>query len=450
MNIKEKKYSGYIRPFSYLIDLIIINVLAFYIFPFHENKILYSFLISFAWVFIAIYLGFYEVYRYTKVIAILNSALKQAALFGLICLALELFYSDFLYQKRVVLLVVSAMVLILVIKLFIYYFLKRYRILFDRNFRKVVLLGNYKNINPLKSFFTDNPDYGYKLIKVFTLEDHKREKVDKCLSFVLENNMDEIYCATADLSDKQIRDIINFADNNLKTLKFIPDEKQILSGNVKFEYYDYIPVISSRNILQDETLNKIMKRVFDLLFSTVIIIGVLSWLVPIMAIIIKLESKGPVFFIQKRNGLNYNVFNCFKFRSMVLNDKTDSGLALKNDIKITKLGKFIRKTSIDELPQFFNVLWGDMSVVGPRPHPVSHNDQYALMADKFMARHFVKPGITGLAQIKGFRGEVETHHDIISRVKYDIFYMENWSILLDIEIIFKTIYNIIRGDEKAF
>ena len=450
MNIKEKKYSGYIRPFSYVIDLIIINVLAFYIFPFHENKILYSFLISFAWVFIAIYLGFYEVYRYTKVIAILNSALKQAALFGLICLALELFYSDFLYQKRVVLLVVSAMVLILVIKLFIYYFLKRYRILFDRNFRKVVLLGNYKNINPLKAFFTDNPDYGYKLIKVFTLEDHKREKVDKCLSFVLENNMDEIYCATADLSDKQIRDIINFADNNLKTLKFIPDEKQILSGNVKFEYYDYIPVISSRNILQDETLNKIMKRVFDLLFSTVIIIGVLSWLVPIMAIIIKLESKGPVFFIQKRNGLNYNVFNCFKFRSMVLNDKTDSGLALKNDIKITKLGKFIRKTSIDELPQFFNVLWGDMSVVGPRPHPVSHNDQYALMADKFMARHFVKPGITGLAQIKGFRGEVETHHDIISRVKYDIFYIENWSILLDIEIIFKTIYNIIRGDEKAF
>lgn len=450
MNIKEKKYSGYIRPFSYVIDLIIINVLAFYIFPFHENKILYSFLISFAWVFIAIYLGFYEVYRYTKVIAILNSALKQAALFGLICLALELFYSDFLYQKRVVLLVVSAMVLILVIKLFIYYFLKRYRILFDRNFRKVVLLGNDKNINPLKAFFIDNPDYGYKLIKVFTLEDHKREKVDKCLSFVLENNMDEIYCATADLSDKQIRDIINFADNNLKTLKFIPDEKQILSGNVKFEYYDYIPVISSRNILQDETLNKIMKRVFDLLFSTVIIIGVLSWLVPIMAIIIKLESKGPVFFIQKRNGLNYNVFNCFKFRSMVLNDKTDSGLALKNDIKITKLGKFIRKTSIDELPQFFNVLWGDMSVVGPRPHPVSHNDQYALMADKFMARHFVKPGITGLAQIKGFRGEVETHHDIISRVKYDIFYIENWSILLDIEIIFKTIYNIIRGDEKAF
>jgi putative colanic acid biosynthesis UDP-glucose lipid carrier transferase len=285
---------------------------------------------------------------------------------------------------------------------------------------------------------------------VFTLEDNKTEKVDKCLSFVLENKLDEIYCATADLSDKQIRNIINFADNNLKTLKFIPDEKQILSGNVKFEYYDYIPVISSRNILQDETLNKIIKRVFDLLFSTIIIILIMSWLTPIMAVLIKLDSKGPVFFIQKRNGLNYNVFSCFKFRSMELNDQNDIDLALKNDIKITKLGKFIRKTSIDELPQFFNVLWGDMSVVGPRPHPVSHNDKYALMADKFMARHFVKPGITGLAQTKGFRGEVETDHDIINRVKYDIFYMENWSIVLDIKIIIDTIYNTLNGDEKAF
>ena len=267
----------------------------------------------------------------------------------------------------------------------------------------------------------------------------------------LDKNIDEIYCATADLSDRQISDIIDFADNNLKTLKFIPDEKQIFSGNVKFEYYDYIPVISLRNILQDETINKIIKRVFDLLFSLLIIIGILSWLTPIIAIIIKLESKGPVFFIQKRNGLNYKEFNCYKFRSMYINDKADLDLALKNDIRITKVGKFIRKTSIDELPQFFNVLWGEMSVVGPRPHLVSRNDNiYALIVDKFMVRHFVKPGITGLAQTKGYRGEVETDEDIINRVKYDIFYMENWSILLDIEIIFKTIYNTLKGDEKAF
>jgi putative colanic acid biosynthesis UDP-glucose lipid carrier transferase len=451
LKTKTGRYSGYIRPFSYLIDFIIINVTAFYILPFHaDNSLSYAVFISIGWFLITIYLGFYEVYRYTKVIAILNCTLKQSVLFALFCLALELFYSDFYYQKKVILFVFISLFLILSVKIFIYYFLRKYRILVGRNFRTVVLLGNNKNTNQLKTFFTDNIDYGYKLIKNFTLENHKSEKIESCLSFVLENKIDEIYCATADLSDKQIRDIINFADNNLKTLKFIPDEKQILSRSIKFEYYDYIPVISSRDILQDETMNKIIKRVFDMVFATIIIIAVLSWLIPIMAIIIKIDSKGPVFFIQKRNGLNYNVFRCYKFRSMKLNSQNDIDLALKNDVEITKVGRFIRKTSIDELPQFFNVLWGDMSVVGPRPHPVSHNDKYALMTDKFMVRHFVKPGITGLAQTKGFRGEVESDEDIINRVKYDIFYMENWSILLDIKIIFNTIYNTLKGDKKAF
>ncbi|WP_338406961.1 exopolysaccharide biosynthesis polyprenyl glycosylphosphotransferase [uncultured Flavobacterium sp.] len=450
MKTNTGRYSGYIRPFSYVIDLIIINILALYIVPFHTNEIVYSFFISIAWFSTAFYLGFYEVYRYTKVISILNCALKQTFIFTLFCLALELYYSEFANQKRVVLFVFASLFLVLSIKIFIYYFLRRYRVLVGRNFRTVVLLGNKKNTNPLKAFFTENPDYGYKLIKVFTLEHHKTEKIEDCVSFVSENKIDEIYCATADLSDKQIREIINFADNNLKTLKFIPDEKQMLSRNVKFEYYDYIPVIPSRNILQDETLNKIIKRGFDLLFSAIIILGVLSWLTPIMAIIIKIDSKGPLFFIQKRNGLNYKVFKCFKFRSMELNNEENKDLALINNIKITKIGRFIRKTSIDELPQFFNVLWGDMSVVGPRPHPTSHNDKYALMTNNFMARHFVKPGITGLAQTKGYRGEVETEEDIVNRVKYDVFYLENWSILLDIKIIVNTLFKMLKGDEKAY
>ena len=450
MKTKTGRYSGYIRPFSYLIDLIIINVSALYIFFFHSNTIVYSILISFAWFAIAIYLGFYEVYRYTKVIAILNCALKQFILFSLFCLALELFYSDFYFQKRVVFYVFVSIAIILFFKLSIYYFLRKFRVLYGGNSRSVVLLGNSKSISPLKNFFTENPDYGYRLMKIFTLENNKKERIDECLTYVISSNTDEIYCSMADLSDSQISDIVDFADNNLKTLKFIPDEKQIFSRTAKFEYYDYIPVISLRNILQDETINKIIKRLFDIVFSFLIIVGLLSWLTPILAIIIKLESKGPLFFIQKRNGLNYKEFNCYKFRSMYINDKADLDLASKNDVRITKVGKFIRKTSIDELPQFFNVFIGEMSVVGPRPHMVSVANLYALKVDKFMVRHFVKPGITGLAQTKGYRGEVETDEDIINRVKYDIFYMENWSILLDIEIILKTIYNVIKGDEKAF
>ncbi len=450
MKTKTGRYSGYIRPFSYLIDLIIINVLAIYIMPFHLNAVYYAIFISFTWFIIAANLGFYEVYRYTKVIAILNCTLKQGILFALFCLVLEYFYSETANQKRVVLFVLVSLSVVLSIKLFVYYFLRKFRVLFGGNSRTVVLLGNEENTNPLKYFFTENPDYGYKLIKVFTLEDRKKERIDECLSFALEAKMDEIYCSMADLSDSQISEIINFADNNLKTLKLIPGEKQILSRNSKFEYYDYIPVISLRNILQDETLNKVFKRVFDIIFSSIVILGLLSWLTPIMAIIIKWDTKGPLFFVQKRNGLNYKEFNCYKFRSMELNDKADLDLASKNDVRITKVGKFIRKTSIDELPQFFNVLLGDMSVVGPRPHMVSVANLYASKVDKFMVRHFVKPGITGLAQTKGFRGEVETDEDIINRVKYDIFYMENWSILLDIKIILNTIYNMLKGDEKAY
>jgi putative colanic acid biosynthesis UDP-glucose lipid carrier transferase len=447
---KTGRYSGYIQPFTYLIDLAIINVLAIYIMSFHANEIYYSIFISFAWFVIAANISFYEVYRYTKVISIINRAFKQGILFTLFCLALEYFYSETSNQKAVTLFVVLALFLILAVKLFIYYFLRKFRVLFGGNSRTVVLLGNNTNINPLKNFFTENPDYGYKLIKVFTLKDHKKERIAECLNFALEKKIDEIYCAMEDLTDSQTNDIINFADNNLKTLKFIPSEKQIFTRSVKFEYYDYIPVISLRNILQDETLNKIIKRAFDIVFSSIVIIGILSWLTPIMALVIKWESKGPLFFIQKRNGLNYKEFDCYKFRSMKVNDKADLDLSSKNDIRITKVGKFIRSTSIDELPQFFNVLLGDMSVVGPRPHMVSVANLYALKVDKFMARHFIKPGITGLAQTKGFRGEVETDEDIINRVKYDIFYMENWSILLDIKIIFNTIFNTLKGDEKAY
>ena len=450
MLTKTGRYSGYIRPFSYIIDLIIINVMSILIMPLPTHSVVYTLFISFGWFFIALYLGFYEVYRYTRVISILNNALKQALLFGLLCLALELYYSGVVNLKRLGFYVLITLFLTLSIKLFIYYFLRRLRVLYGGNNRRVVLLGNNDNIEPLKQFFTDNLDYGYNLVKTFPLNNDKIENIQECLSFVSDKKIDEIYCSMADLSKNEMVNIIDFADNNLKTLKFIPDEKQLLSANIKFEFYDYIPVISLRNILQEESFNKVIKRIFDLVFSLFIIFTLLSWLVPIMAIIIKWESKGPLFFVQKRNGHNSKKFNCYKFRSMTINETADLQLSSKKDARITKVGKFIRKTSIDELPQFFNVFFGEMSIVGPRPHMVSVTNLYATKVDKFMVRHFVKPGITGLAQTKGYRGEVETDKDIINRVKYDIFYIENWSILLDIKIILITIYNTFRGDEKAY
>ena len=274
--------------------------------------------------------------------------------------------------------------------------------------------------------------------------------LQNCFDFVIENNIDEIYFSAKELTNLQINTLIDFADNNLRELKFIPDNKEIFSKKLKYEYYDYIPILSLREIPLQEPIYKFLKRVFDIIFSSSVIIFILSWLTPLVAILIKLESKGPVFFKQARNGFNYKEFYCYKFRSMTPNSEANFYQATRGDQRITNIGKFIRKTSIDELPQFFNVLFGDMSVVGPRPHMVSHTDMYAKRIDKFMVRHFVKPGITGLAQISGYRGEVETDKDIIGRVKFDIFYIENWSLLLDLKIIFKTAINAVKGEEKAY
>ena len=283
-----------------------------------------------------------------------------------------------------------------------------------------------------------------------TILPNKKNEIKESNSFVLEHRIDEIYASISALNNREINDLIYFADNNLKTVKFLPDSKNTFLRNLAVEYYDYIPIISLRTIPLDKEVNKRLKRVFDVVFSMLIIVFLLSWLTPLIALLIKLESKGPVFFKQKRNGLNYEEFYCYKFRSMHLNPIADLEQVQKNDPRITKIGKFIRKTSIDELPQFFNVLLGDMSVVGPRPHMVSHTEMYAKSVDKFMVRHFIKPGITGLAQTNGFRGEVETEKDIINRVKYDIFYLENWSLLLDIKIIFATVINAIKGEKKAY
>ncbi|WP_348800199.1 exopolysaccharide biosynthesis polyprenyl glycosylphosphotransferase [Flavobacterium adhaerens] len=450
MKTKTGRYSGYIRPFSRVLDLIIINFFAAYFSGIPIFQDYYSLFISCIWLLIATNLGFYEVYRYTKVISILSCTLKQTIAFAICCLALNYFYPDRYQLVDLFLFVSTAGICVLGFKLFIYFFLRKYRILFGGNFRMVVLVGKENSIQPLQHFFEENPDYGYKLIKTFDLSHQNVDSLTGIFSFILTQKIDEIYCAMTDLNSKQVEEFIFFADNNLKTLKFIPDEKQLLSLNIAFEYYDYIPVIPQRTISLDEASHKIIKRVFDIFFSSLIIVGILSWLTPILAVIIRFDSKGPLFFVQKRNGLNNKEFNCFKFRSMEINSLADIEQVTKNDTRITKVGKFIRKTSIDELPQFFNVLMGDMSVVGPRPHMVSHTNMYAERIDKFMVRHFIKPGITGLAQTKGFRGEVESDKDIINRVRYDIFYIEKWSLLLDFKIILNTIFNTLKGDSKAY
>jgi exopolysaccharide biosynthesis polyprenyl glycosylphosphotransferase len=200
----------------------------------------------------------------------------------------------------------------------------------------------------------------------------------------------------------------------------------------------------------DGLLSRFIKRTFDVFFSLFIIIFVFSWLFPIIAVLIFIDNPGSIFYTQKRHGANNEIFNCIKFRSMKIENNHDFVQASKNDSRITRVGKFIRKSSIDELPQFFNVLFGDMSVVGPRPHAIEHNREFADKIDNYYSRHLFKPGITGLAQVKGYRGETDTLEKMQFRVKFDRYYIQNWTILFDFKIIFLTVYNIFKGEKNAY
>ena len=451
MIFKRGRYSGYLRPISYCIDLLLINTLAFPFFTISSDYLNYILFVSIVWIITSLASKFYEIYRYTSVINIFKLLARQSITFILLVFAFFGFFNelnkDSLSILKYIFLVMTS---ISIIKFSIYFLLKKYRVLLGGNLRKVVIVGLNKKTEQLGKFFDEVPDYGYKLIKTFDLKGDNKVSIEECIKFISENEVDEIYSSIAEVGSEELTKLIDFSDNNLKILKFLPDNREIYSKRLDFTYYGYLPILSMRSIPTDEPFNKFIKRSFDILLSLSVIIGILSWLTPLLSLIIKLESKGPVFFKQKRNGLDYKEFYCYKFRSMMPNPTAHIHQVRKGDSRITKTGAFIRKTSIDELPQFINVLKGEMSVVGPRPHMVSHTHMYAEKIDKFMVRHFVKPGITGLAQVSGFRGEVEDDNFITNRVKYDIFYLENWSLFMDLKIVFQTVFNALKGDDKAY
>ena len=450
MLFNQYRFSGLITPISYGVDLLVINMIAQYLPINFLTPILFHAYISLAWLVISFKNQFYEVYRYTKVTYLIRVIFTQFVFFFLVLYA----FIGFFKQPNISRLALGSYFiyvgsLIAVLKFLNYYLLMKYRERVKGNLRNVVVVGDNKKTAQLISVFNDRREFGYQFIQQF-FPRGEGFNLEKCFQFIIDKNIDEIYCSVSELKNAELAEFINFADNNLKTLKFIPDNKNIFAKKLKFEYYDYIPVLSLRDIPLHNAVNSFVKRSFDVLFSIIIILGVLSWLTPLLALIISWESKGPIFFRQKRNGIDNREFYCYKFRSMAPNKNADLFQATKHDMRITKVGQFIRRTSIDELPQFYNVLFGNMSVVGPRPHMVKHTNEYANKVDKYMLRHFVKPGITGLAQVRGYRGEIEKEGDILNRIKFDIFYIENWSLFLDLKIIFQTVLNALAGEEKAY
>lgn len=326
------------------------------------------------------------------------------------------------------------------------------------NRKNVIIIGYTERGRTLRSFFNENPALGYKFRGFFDIEftnydinDDVKGSLEEVKSFCIREDIDEIFY-TLPNNVEYVKSLSEFADDNFIHFALVQDAAGFRYRKIDAHLYDNgrIPVLTPRREPLRFFFNRQVKRAFDIMFSLGVILLVFPIIFPIIAIAIKLDSKGPIFFRQLRTGRSGKPFVCFKFRTMQVNAEANSKQAEKNDSRITKVGNFLRKTSMDELPQFFNVLIGDMSVVGPRPHMLKHTEEYSEIISDFKIRHFITSGITGYAQVKGYRGETKEKEAMEKRVFLDNWYVENWSLTLDIKIVLLTVWNILKGEKNAY
>jgi putative colanic acid biosynthesis UDP-glucose lipid carrier transferase len=325
------------------------------------------------------------------------------------------------------------------------------------NFKRIVIIGAGKNGMELYQVIKDDLSYGFNVLGFF--DDNLALKhilpnylgmTNEVESYALANDVDEIYCTLPGTSDEKIVRMLNFAEKNMIRFYIVPDFYRNLKKSLVMEMMEFIPLMTIRREPLQAEYNRVLKRVFDIFFSLAILLTIFPILYIVVGILIKLSSPGPILFTQKRTGLYGQDFMCYKFRTMKVNEDTDLLQAVKNDPRKTKIGDFLRRTNLDEFPQFINVLLGNMSVVGPRPHMLKHTNQYSVLIDKYMVRHLVKPGVTGWAQVTGYRGETKTLEQMEGRVKRDVWYIENWTFFLDIKIIVVTVLNMFKGEKNAY
>ena len=409
--------------------------------------------------------GTFGIYRVTRFSAILKSLFQLFFFQIVLAFSYIVVFKDisntFKISREVLLILYSISSILMLIWRFGFIKILRFYRSKGFNTRKVIIVGAGATGQEFRKMLSNKLEYGYNFLGFFddeperfpALKDLIIGNVEEAKQFSINNNVDEIFCALPYKQEEKVRDLVEFGDNNLIRLKIVPDFSRFLTHQlfrVDIDHYGIFPVLTIRSEPLENYINRIVKRSFDFCFSALVFSLILWWLIPLIALIVKLSSKGPVFFIQDRSGLKNQVFRVYKFRTMYMNDEANEKQAQKGDARITPIGSILRKTNLDEIPQFLNVFLGHMSVIGPRPHMLKHTEEYAQTIDKFMVRHFVKPGITGWAQVNGFRGEIKDHQDLENRVLADVWYIENWSFLLDLKIIYQTVANVFRGEENAY
>ncbi len=324
-----------------------------------------------------------------------------------------------------------------------------------RNFLRVLIVGSNVTAQRLYAEMNTDAGFGYKVLGFFDdscpdeIKDNYLGKISDLESYVKANTINEIYYTLSGENETALRTVTKIADDNVIQFYYVPQLSRYLSRGFEMYNIGTVPVLTLRRNPLKKHVNRYVKRAFDVVFSSVVLLFSPIIFIPV-AIAIKISSPGPIFFKQTRTGYLGRDFKCWKFRTMKVNADSDKKQAQKDDPRKTKVGDFLRRTSIDELPQFVNVFMGDMSVVGPRPHMLKHTHDYSKLIDKYMVRHAVKPGITGWAQVTGYRGLTEELWQMEKRVEADVWYIENWSFLLDLKIIIRTVINAVKGEQNAF
>lgn len=417
-------------------------------------KALLLFLVT--WFLIAKNVTLYDAQRRVKFVDILKKLIYQILYFSVVVFAISGLKTSDLYSPQLgITYILTLFTMGVCSRLILFTYYKKLH-LKGHNLENVVIIDQNESTNQFINLLKERRDLGIKLFEII-----KENQIGYNFGvltinnidfkqYVKENEISKIFISQKGKIDKEkIHEIESLSESSFINVSYIPDSIYNGFTKLKLVYIDTLPIFEVRLSPLDLRFNQIIKNVFDIVFASLVCVFLLSWLFPIIAILIFLDSKGSILFVQKRNGLNGEEFDCYKFRTMVDSKHNSIKATERNDPRVTNFGKFLRRTSLDELPQFINVLKGDMSIVGPRPHMISQDHYYRDIINRYNMRHYVKPGITGLSQVKGYRGAIDSDEDMEKRIRTDVYYVINWSYLLDIQIIYQTVMLIVKGDENA-
>ncbi len=467
--IRKSRYNYYINSLVKLVELSLLNALFALQFYFFESYLyqtityrhnIFFLLLNVAYIpALLLEVRKFQNRRIFPAKLLFFNALKVSTI-HLVCFLALLTLSQIYGISRVFIISFSLeyFVLLLLFWYLVSYLLRVYR-KSGYNFKKVILVGSGRSVINLYNELTYEQAYGYKVLGIFLERNQDLDLpkdltvlgyIDDIFDFLKTNEIDELYSVMENTDINLVNRMIKFCDMHLIRFYYMLPLADRLYSQATLCMVGNYPMMSLRRDPLNNPIPRIIKRMFDLCFSFVVLVLSPLWILPI-SLLVKISSPGPVFFKQQRTGENGHKFYCYKFRTMQVNADCDTMQATKNDARTTKIGSFLRKTNLDELPQLFNVFKGEMSLVGPRPHMLKHTQDYSKIINQYMVRHYIKPGLTGWAQVNGYRGETKEDWQMQKRVDFDIWYMENWSFSLDLKIIFITIYQMLfKQDKNAF